>query len=318
MLAVFPPSVLADMEEVEKRLQDQAISREPNLQSWTAEPLDAGGKRVRPLLLMTAFEAAGGGNQGPEAREHALGAAVSIELIHTASLVHDDLMDQAESRRGKPSTYHAHGVEGAILVGDYLFTQAFALGAKLPGRAMHVTADACRRLCEGQLREQAYQRSGSRDPDEYLRVIRDKTSALLAAACGIGAICAGASDEVVAKLQRYGEAIGNSFQILDDVLDIAGDPKWTGKPVGTDYLAGTMSGPFLHHVAQGGTLPEVRRKEDFPKVREELLENGSIARSQLDAAAHTQTALLQLEHLPEGEARESLGKLAQLLMERAQ
>lgn len=314
---VFPATTLAALHDVETRLQQQAASREPRLEEWTREPLSAGGKRVRPLLLLTAFEACGG-DLDAEAGQHARDAAVALELVHTASLVHDDLMDGAAERRGRPSTFAAHGVEGAILVGDYLFTQAFALAATLPKDALQMTADACRRLCEGQLREQVFQETGSHDHDTYLSVIRDKTSGVLSAGCGIGASLAGADDQMIAGMRAYGEAIGNAFQVLDDVLDVTGDPKWTGKPSGTDFLAGTLSSPFLHHLQRGRDLPRQRRREDFPAVRRALFDSGAIATSQMDASTHTQAALLQLRRLRASPARESLERLAVLLMERAQ
>lgn len=314
--AVFPKSILAHLDEVERRIQTKAESREPSLGQWTSEPLSAGGKRIRPLLTLTAFYAC-----APEPTDkqldQALDAAVALELIHTASLVHDDIMDEAKERRGKPSTYAAHGIEGAILVGDYLFTQAFALASTLPAAALEMVADACRRLCEGQLREQSFQASGSTDRSTYLSVIRDKTSALLSAACGIGAIVAGSPQTQIDAMFRYGDAIGNAFQVLDDVLDVAGDPRWTGKPTGTDYLAGTMSSPFINYVEQGGELPADRRKEYFPEVRQKLLESGSVATSQMEAGVHTQAALLELENAEESPAKAALATLAEFLMERA-
>ena len=317
--AVFPPDILSALRDVEARLQTQATSREPRLQAWTEEPLSAGGKRVRPLLMLTSYAACGGALE--PAPDDILDAAVALELVHTASLVHDDMMDQAEERRGRPSTYKAHGAEGAILVGDYLFTQAFSLAARLPKQALEMTADACRRLCEGQLREQVFQeavREGTADRATYLAVIRDKTSALLSAGCGIGASLAGADTSTIDAMRRYGESIGNAFQVLDDVLDVAGDPKWTGKPTGTDYLAGTMSSPFLHFVERGGALPAERRKQDFAGVRRELFRSGAIAVSQLEAGTHTQAALMDLAHLADTPARRALEDVATLLMERAQ
>ncbi len=317
--AVFPDHVTARLGEVEKRLRAQGDSREPRLTDWSSEPLDAGGKRIRPLLLLTAFDAClGGRTPKPKQLEDALDAAVAVELIHTASLVHDDIMDEAAQRRGKPSTYHAHGRDAAILVGDYLFTQAFALGARLPKGVMEMTADACRRLCEGQLREQRIQEEGIRDRAAYAAVIRDKTASLLAAACGIGAILAGSDDDGVDRMYRYGNAIGHAFQVLDDVLDVAGDPAWTGKPAGTDYVAGTHSSPFLHYMDRGGHLPIERKKEDFPGVRDDLFETGAVAASQMEASTYTQDALLQLQGLPAGDSRAALERLAELLMERAQ
>jgi geranylgeranyl pyrophosphate synthase len=329
VLSVFPPSVHADMARLEKRLEEQAHSRDRRLQQWSQEPLDAGGKRVRPLLLLTAFEACGGDLRGAEKRGQAVDAAVALELVHTASLVHDDIMDEAAERRGKPSTYAAHGRDGAILVGDYLFTQAFALAATLPKQAMQMTADACRRLCEGQMAEdELRRRSASSSPPKdpvalnaaraaYTAVIRDKTAALLAAGCGLGATMAGANDDVVQAMYRYGDAIGHAFQVLDDVLDVAGDPAWTGKPAGTDYLAGTWSSPYLNYLERGGSLPSTRSRVDFPGIREKLFASGAVAASQLEASTYTQAALLELQVLPPSPARAALEALAELLMERA-
>jgi len=230
LTAVFPSGVVASLTEVEARISRQGESRDARLAEWSKNALAAGGKRIRPLLLLTAFEACGGDTMGDKTRSDAVDSAVALELVHTASLVHDDIMDEAKERRGHASTYAAHGRDGAILVGDYLFTQAFALAASLPKEAMGMTADACRRLCEGQMREQALLAAGTPDRDAYLSVIRDKTAALLAAGCGIGATMARATPEMVQALYRYGELIGHAFQVLDDLLDVAGDPAWTGKP----------------------------------------------------------------------------------------
>ena len=317
VLGIFPESVTADMDDLERRLQLQAHSRDRRLEEWTREPLGAGGKRVRPLLLLTAFEACGGGPRGTEKRSQAVDAGVALELVHTASLVHDDIMDEAAERRGKPSTYAAHGRDGALLVGDYLFTQSFALAATLPKQAMQMVADACRRLCEGQMAEQELLASGKPDRAAYMAVIRDKTAALLAAGCGLGATMAGAEEATTQALFRYGDAIGHAFQVLDDVLDVAGDPAWTGKPAGTDYVAGTWSSPYLNFVERGGRLPGSRRREDFPKVRDELFSSGAVAASQLEASAYTQAALLELRCLAPSPARTALEGLAELLMERA-
>ncbi len=310
---LFPAEAYARLRDVETLLAAQAESRDERLGAWTAEPVAAGGKRVRPLLLLTAFDACKGGQ---ERLADAIAAAASVELIHTASLVHDDIMDRADTRRGKPSTYAAHGLDGAILVGDYLFTQAFALGARLPRDAVDLMTDACRRLCEGQLREKAFQDTGSRDPATYRAIIRDKTATLLAAACGIGAIVAGAPPERVARLTDYGDALGHAFQVLDDVLDVAGDPQWTGKPAGTDYLAGTMSSPYLAFLERGGTLPGERRSADWPRVRDELFSTGAVAEAQQEAATYTQAALLALDGLPDSASRQALAGLAEHLMER--
>jgi heptaprenyl diphosphate synthase len=333
--AVFPPSIMQRLGEVERRLGQLAGGREPRLDAWSREAATAGGKRVRPILLLASFEACGGAALGPQAASDALDSAVAVELVHTASLVHDDIMDESSERRGRPSIYAAHGRDGAILVGDYLFTQAFAMAARLPKEAMAMTADACRRLCEGQMREAELRHAESgalpatpealrRHREAYLAVIRDKTAAVLAAACGIGATMARAEPATVQAMHAYGNAIGHAFQILDDVLDVSGDPQWTGKPAGTDYVAGTLTSPYLHFLERGGRLPARRDAQAFPEVRARLLESAGPDRvgpqpaaSQLEASSYTQAAILELERLPPSPARQALESLAELLMERA-
>jgi geranylgeranyl pyrophosphate synthase len=126
-----------------------------------------------------------------------------------------------------------------------------------------------------------------------------------------------APDATVQALYRYGDAIGHAFQVLDDLLDVAGDPHWTGKPAGTDYAAGTMTSPYLNFLERGGKLPAKRDAAGFAAVRAQLFESGAVAASQLEASGYTQAALLELEKLPPSPARASLEKLAELLMERA-
>lgn len=315
ILSVFPADVVARLDEIEARLRDACQSRDPQLSEWSRAAVASGGKRVRPLLLLTAFHAALG--PGETGHPRVLDAAVAVELVHTASLVHDDIMDESPVRRGAPSIYAAQGRDAAILVGDFLFTQAFAVGSLLPKAAMDHTADACRRLCEGQLREQALLRSGHPDRTQYTAVIRDKTASLLAASCAVGGVMAGASEETVAALHRYGNAIGHAFQVLDDVLDVTGDPQWTGKPAGTDYLAGNLSSPYLHYVERGGELPAARKAQDFPRVRGHLFESGAVAASQLEAGAYTQAALLDVSRMRASPARHALERLGEILMERA-
>jgi octaprenyl-diphosphate synthase len=315
---VFPPEVLRHLDAVEERLRRMSHSREARLDAWCREPIESGGKRVRPLLLLTAFHACGGDKSGANSLDRALDAAVALELIHTASLVHDDIMDEATERRGNPSTYAAHGRDAALLVGDYFFTQAFSLSTRMPARALELTSDACRRLCEGQVREQQLLAAKVPDREKYLAVIRDKTASLLSAGCAIGGAIAGADEATIDALYRYGDAIGHAFQILDDVLDVAGDPAWTGKPAGTDFVAGTLSSPYLNYLDRGGELPPSRAAAEFPRVRAQLFETGAVAASQLEASGYTQAALLALEKLPPTQARDALARLAELLMERAQ
>ena len=316
IVEAFLPEIRAAAARVEVRLADMASAREPHLEAWTRENLVAPAKRVRPMLLLTSYFACGGASRGDAGLREAIDAAVALELVHTASLVHDDIMDESRERRGRASTYAAHGRDAAILVGDYLFTQAFALAATLPKEAMAMTADACRRLCEGQLRETELRAAGGLDRAGYMSVVRDKTASVLAAGCGIGAALAKAPEGHAQALWEYGNAIGHAFQILDDVLDVTGDPAWTGKPAGSDFIGGTITSPYFHFLERGGKIAE-RTPEAFPGVRQALFESGAVAQSQLEASAYTQRALLELARLPASAHRAALERLAEILMERA-
>ncbi len=228
------PGVLA---AVETRMAEIVRAHGPDLARHAGTTLSAGGKRLRPLLV--ALAAGDAGIDSPLLQP----AAVAVELIHAATLVHDDVLDRSDLRRGQPTVVAVAGRQGATATGDLLFARAFAeLARSGSGPAVAMLSAACSSLARGELVQRADAYRIDVPVARYLERCRLKTGVLFAAACGLGALAAGEPPE---RLERFGTAIGIAFQILDDVLDVSGPPERTGKPRGTDLLDGTVTLPLI-------------------------------------------------------------------------
>ena len=217
------------------------------LASPASATIRAGGKRLRPLLVVLAAESAGGPPDTHDGEERLLRAAVAVELVHSATLVHDDLIDGAQLRRGHPTVAAGAGREMAIATGDLLFSLAFAeLARNESATQLRALSDASSALAAGELlqREDAY--AAHVAVERYLRRCELKTAALFEAACRLGALTAAeGSDELADALGAFARRIGLAFQMLDDVLDVSGPVERTGKSRGTDLLDGTVTLPFI-------------------------------------------------------------------------
>lgn len=232
--------------EIEKALD--TVDPE-NLYNASKHLIKAGGKKIRPALVLLTAEAVGGNIEG------AYKTAAAVELIHTFSLIHDDIMDEDEMRRGKPSVHTMWGEPMAILAGDILFSLAFELVAQtqvddVPAnrviKALNTVVDACIKICEGQACDMSFEEKFDVGESEYLNMIYKKTAALIAAATKSGAIIGGGTAEQVEALSQYGELIGMAFQIQDDYLDVVSDEEELGKPVGSDIVEGKMTLMVVH------------------------------------------------------------------------
>jgi heptaprenyl diphosphate synthase len=200
---------------------------------------DAGGKRFRPLLTLLTAELGSGIN------DQVVAAAAGVELTHLASLYHDDVMDEADVRRGTPSANASYGNSTAILVGDLLFGKASEVIAGLGAEAVLIQARTFVRLCAGQIRDDHPAPEGTDPVEYYLGVLADKTGALIATAARYGAMFSGATPETVDLLRRYGEQLGIAFQLADDLIDIASETGQSGKTPGTDLREGVPTLPVL-------------------------------------------------------------------------
>ncbi len=223
-----------DMVESEIKSLRLPADRFPGLYKPIYYSLENGGKRLRPILLLMVCDAFGGDPQ------EAAAAALGIEMFHNFTLLHDDVMDNSALRRGKETVVAKWGINTAILSGDTMLTLASEYMAKVPDDKLRRVLDVFNRTAigvyEGQQLDMEFENRTDVSLDEYLNMIRLKTSVLLGGACEIGAILGGASDEEARVLYRYGEALGVAFQIQDDYLDIYGDAATFGKPIGSDVL----------------------------------------------------------------------------------
>jgi geranylgeranyl pyrophosphate synthase len=198
-----------------------------------------GGKRLRPLLTIV------GAGLGDTFDDRVVAAAAAVELVQVGSLVHDDILDRAATRRGRPTINAVEGVDHAVLAGDYILARAAELAASVSGEAAELLAVTLGELCEGQVQEMRDAFDPDRSVDAHLGSIRGKTAALFECSCRLGAHCAGLSEPNTRALARFGHAFGMGFQVLDDLLDLIGDADRLGKPTGNDIASGVYTLPVL-------------------------------------------------------------------------
>ncbi len=230
------PVLVRDLADVDWRLAQVLGSTYAQLTEAARYACSTGGKRVRPLLMAVSYRALGATTTRPI---HSLAAA--FQLIHTATLVHDDVIDHAETRRGRPSMPRAFGVPLAIVSGDYLFVRAFELAAEYPRSILLKCGEACADLVEGEVLEEASRFELASGREHYLRVVERKTAAIIAAALSSVAEIAEVPPPMIDALTHYGRALGIAFQIRDDLLDVYGDPDLLGKPLFTDLREGNAT-----------------------------------------------------------------------------
>lgn len=279
----------------------------------------AGGKRFRPMLVFLAAQM----GERPFDDDDLIRAAMVMELTHVASLYHDDVMDEADVRRGTPSANRYFGNSVAILVGDFLFAQASKIVALLGVPYIILQAETFARLVQGQIAETRGPDEGEDPLEHYLQVIADKTGSLIAASAQYGGMVAGASDEVRAALAAYGEEVGLVFQLSDDLLDILSDD--SGKTPGTDLREGVPTLPVL--MLRDSDDPADR--DLLARVRGDLSDDAVLAAVLADLRAHpvieqartevrrrAAIAKAHLAPLPEGEAKETLLGVPDMLVDR--
>ena len=313
---------MREIGEVEAAIEGLVASRNALIPQVHQHLIQAGGKRLRPRLTILAAKSLG------ECDERAILFAAMVELTHLASLMHDDIVDDSATRRGKPSVSARWSNGVAVLVADWLIaTISHELIAQGEGTALGVITGAVRSMCEAELLH-LEQRARTWELPEavYLEIVRDKTGALMAAACELGALAGGATDEQTEALRAFGFAMGTAFQIQDDLLDLTGDAATLGKPVGTDIAMGQLTLPVLYALenSSDGLLDQLRAavtvtspdELDLPRLRALVDEAGGLAYSQMAARRYTDEAVAQLASLPPGPATDALRELAERAIRR--
>src|ERR1044071_4055590 len=237
------------LERVEENLARAIRSREQDHTDISAHLILSGGKRGGPMVTVLAFSAFGG-----KKTRDIVDIATAIELIHTATLLHDDIIDGAETRRGKESAYKKFGLKSTLVAGDFLFIKAFEFAGKFDETVVQWTADACAALTEGEILQGFFNRNRDVTLDDYLEIVKRKTASLFQTGAKVGAYLAGANSSLIEVTEQYGLNMGIAFQMVDDILDVVGHAELLGKPIGMDLRDGNPSLPIILALGEGDRI----------------------------------------------------------------
>ena len=313
------PRVWERMEQVETRLVEVTASDDEFLTGIAQHLISAGGKRYRPLLAQVAAEL--GSVQGRAPVE----AGVAVELVHLGSLYHDDVIDEAETRRGETSVNHNWTNTIAILAGDFLLARASEVAAPLGEEAVALIARTYATLCEGQVRELQYEGTLDHGPNGYFRVIGGKTASLIRTSARLGAITGGADSEAIEAISEWAWEMGIVFQMTDDVLDLVADESFLGKPAGSDIGEGVYTLPVIL-AANGSDGSEVRDllsgdepadQATIDRVIQLAVAGGHVDRVVEDAIERIRIAEKAANRIPESDLSPVLRNLDRYILDRA-
>lgn len=312
-----------DMDGVNTLIRKRMASKHaPRIPEVTAHLVEAGGKRLRPLLTLAAAKLCG--YDGP----YHVHLAATVEFIHTATLLHDDVVDESGQRRGRPTANLLWDNKSSVLVGDYLFSRAFQLMVETGSlRVLDILANASATIAEGEVLQLTAANNLATDEHIYLQIVRGKTAALFAAATEVGGVIANAPLAHVDALRDYGDALGVCFQIVDDLLDYDGSVEAMGKNVGDDFREGKLTLPVIKAVAEADADERAfwsrtmeRRKigdGDLERALDLLAKYDTIAATRAEARRWAGKARDALQVLPESELRDILGELLNYVISRA-
>lgn len=285
-----------------------------------------GGKRIRPQLTLLCAELAGA--DSARDRERTLKLAIAFEYLHAASLLHDDVIDHADQRRGRPTANAIWGLSPVILAGDYLLSRAMTLAGAVGGaEGMAIVGRATEAMVEAEFRQARTVEEKDLSEDNYFKVVAGKTGALIAAACEAGVYLAAGSPEQRTAIRLYGENIGLAFQIIDDLLDYLGDPARTGKAIGNDLIEGKMTLPLIYAVRKAGpedrtVLAEIlaadsnRKKKRFREVKELIEKYDGFGYARRKAEELVAAGLSGLSRFSQGRETQILKGLAGYVLSR--
>ncbi|MCH2625896.1 MAG: polyprenyl synthetase family protein [Actinomycetota bacterium] len=295
---------IGDLQRVEAALRDAATTDDDFLTEVASHLIPAGGKRLRPGFVIAAALCLDPNGDRPDAMTEAMvRGGVAVELVHLGSLYHDDVMDEAETRRGIEAVNHRWGNLTAILAGDFLLAKASELAASLGTDVAELLAATIGRLCEGQVRELQLIYDITRTEEQYFQAIAGKTAELYATSCRIGGLIAGADRAEVERLTEFGRAYGMAFQIVDDILDFIATDEELGKPSGNDLREGVYTLPVIRMIASDDPVTSLLGQPLDQKTRDEarraVVDGSEVATSKVTAQAFVADATDALKLLPE-------------------
>jgi octaprenyl-diphosphate synthase len=309
----------ADMAAVDALIRARLASDVVLINQIAEHIIGSGGKRLRPMLVLLAAQAA-----GYAGRDHILLAAV-VEFIHTATLLHDDVVDESDLRRGRKTANALWGNAASVLVGDFLYSRSFQMMVEADDmRVMRILADTTNQIAEGEVLQLLNIHNSDTDEAAYLRVIERKTAVLFAAATRLGGLLAGAPAAQEEALARYGLNLGFAFQIADDVLDYVSDAGTLGKNIGDDLAEGKSTLPLIYAIeraapAQAASLKraiETGGLDSLDNIVAAIRDSGALERARQKAQKYADEAKSALSTLPQSPARDALGVLAEYALQR--
>lgn len=315
-------TLAGDMEAVSALIRERMASKHaPRIPEVTAHLVGAGGKRLRPLLTLAAANMCG--YTGP----YHIHLAATVEFIHTATLLHDDVVDESEQRRGRPTANLLWDNQSSVLVGDYLFARSFQLMTE-PGSmpVMRILSNAAATIAEGEVLQLTAAQNLATDASIYLQVVRGKTAALFSAATEVGGVISDAPEAHITALYDYGDALGIAFQIVDDLLDYQGQADATGKNIGDDFRERKLTLPVIKAVALADeeerafwvrTIEKGKQEDgDLEHALSLLNKHGTLKATQADALEWSEKAKAALAPLPKHEIKDMLIDLADYVVAR--
>lgn len=301
----------SDINIIEKTLEETVEAESPLIRQASLHLLQAGGKRIRPVFVLL------GGKFGNYDIHTMKNVAVALELIHMASLVHDDVIDDAELRRGRPTIKAKWDNRIAMYTGDYIFARSLELMTNVSDPLAHkILSETIVELCVGEIEQIKDKYQFDQHLKDYLRRIKRKTALLIAASCQLGAVAAQVDDSIHKKLFQFGYYVGMAFQITDDVLDFTGTEKELGKPAGGDLLQGNITLPVLFAMeneqirSQVVKVHENMDRSEMNEIIDLIIKSGAIEKSLAISDRYLQKALSVLKELPENRAKKTLRDIA--------
>jgi len=311
-------AIKPELEKIEERIRFQEQEFDPGLSGYVSYALDSNGKRIRPALVLLAGQAAGGLTPGHS------DLAIVVELIHLATLVHDDIMDGAAKRRGKPTAYAKWGAELSVLLGDCLFCHALKLSSGFDDSSIsRRIAEAANEVCSGEILQTQRRFDLTLTIPDYLKIISMKTGALFRVSTELAAVLNACRAEEILALRNYGDFLGIAYQIYDDCLDLAGTEGATGKTVGTDLAKGKLTLPLLHILAQAGAAERERlhtiilhgSEESRIQLLAHVVERGGLKNAVRRVQSYLDQAIASLQVLPKSPARDTLEEIPRAVAE---
>jgi octaprenyl-diphosphate synthase len=302
-------TIKPDLDKIEERLRFQVQEFDPGISGYVSYALDSSGKRIRPALVLLAARASG------QITPAHLDLAIVVELIHLATLVHDDILDGAATRRGKPTAFAKWGPELSVLLGDCLFCHALKISSSFEDRSISRSiADAANEVCSGEILQTQRRFDLKLSIPEYIKIISMKTGALFRISTELAAVLNECRPDEVLAMRNYGDYLGIAYQIYDDCLDLVGTEGATGKTVGTDLAKGKLTLPLLHVLAQANDAERERlhtiivhgTEENRTELLAQVVERGGLKNAVRRIQSYLDQAVASLQVLPKTSFRETL------------